>query len=410
MPASLKDAILGQIRDAEVIQFAKDFCAIPSFTTDETPVARFLHEFFLKEGFETELQEVEPGRFQTIARLRGTGGGESLMFNGHIDIDPLAAAWAGRDPWKASIEGDRFIAAGIYNMKAGDTAMIMAAIAAKRAGVPLKGDVVVACVVGELQGGVGTVHLLKQGLRTDMAIVPEPYSTDQIITKHTGVMHVGIHVKGKSLHIMRQKEGVNAIVKMAKLIGALDRIEFTSVVDPDLPDLPLSNIGTILGGRGEHWEIRGPYMHPDRCLLVFDVRFNKSMTPETILADIRRTLDAVAAADPELRYELEAPVASLPGMAKVIMNPLSVETDHPLVRTVVANAVAVQGKAPAVGAKTPSSYAGNDTSHLYEAGIPCLLYGPSGGSLADGAIRWTSVTQMLTCTRVFGATIADICG
>jgi len=409
MAATIKDRILAEIRDDEVIRFAKDLCAIPSFTTEETRVARFLDKVFRDAGFESELQEVEPGRFQTVARLRGGGGGQSLMLNGHIDIDPLAAGWAGRDPWTAEIDGDRFIAGGIYNMKAGDTAMIMAALAARRAGVPLRGDVVVACVVGELQGGVGTKHLLDRGLRTDLAIVPEPYGTDHVITKHTGVMHVGVHVKGRSLHVMRQKEGVNAIVKMARLIEALDGIDFTFEVDPDLPDLPLSNVGTILGGRGEHWEIRGPYMHPDRCLVVFDVRFNRSMTQASVLADIRRALDRVAATDPEIDYTLESPVTSLPGMAKVIMNPLSVETDHPLVRAVVANARALTGAAPTVGALAPYSYAGNDTSHLYEAGIPCLLYGPGGGAMAEGAIRWTSVTQMLACTRVLGATIADLC-
>src|SRR4029453_6136911 len=135
------------------------------------------------EGFESRLQEVDPGRFQTIARLPGTGGGTSLMFDGHIDIDPIPSGWK-RDPWTPTIEGDRFYGAGIYNMKGGDAAMIMAAVAAKRAGVPLRGDVVFACVDGELQGGVGTVHLLKRGVRADWAIVPEPYSTRNIITKH----------------------------------------------------------------------------------------------------------------------------------------------------------------------------------------------------------------------------------
>ena len=88
-------------------------------------------------------------------------------------------------------------------MEGGDSAMIMAAVAAKRAGVPLRGDVIVTAVVGELQAGVGTVHLLNSGIRADMAIVPEPYSTQNVITKHTGAMELGVHFHGRSRHISR---------------------------------------------------------------------------------------------------------------------------------------------------------------------------------------------------------------
>ncbi len=95
------------------------------------------------------MQEVEPGRFQTVAVLKGGGGGKSLMLNGHIDIDPLAAGWV-RDPWEPEISGDRIFGGGIRNMKAGVASMIAAAEAVRRSGVTLKGDLVLACVVGEL--------------------------------------------------------------------------------------------------------------------------------------------------------------------------------------------------------------------------------------------------------------------
>ena len=174
MTTTLKDRILKAVDADEVMNLAKELVRIPSYTTEETPVARYLDEVFRREGFESRLQEVDPGRFQTIARLPGTGGGRSLMLNGHLDIDPIPGGWV-RDPWTPTIEGDRLYGAGIYNMKGGVTAMVMAAVAAKRAGLPLGGDVLVACVVGELQGGVGTVHLLRSGVRADFGIVPEPY-------------------------------------------------------------------------------------------------------------------------------------------------------------------------------------------------------------------------------------------
>ncbi|MGH2652304.1 MAG: M20 family metallopeptidase, partial [Actinomycetota bacterium] len=255
--ADVKERILAQIQPDEVVEFAKELVKIPSYTTDETPVAEFLHRFFRKEGFESRLQEVDPGRFQTVARLPGRGGRSSLMFDGHIDIDPIPGGWV-RDPWTPTIEGDRFYGAGIYNMKGGDTAMVMAAVAAKRAGVPLGGDVFLACVVGELQGGVGTVHMLKTGVRADLAIVPEPYSTQNIITKHTGVVEFLVHVVGRSAHVSRMEQGVNAISKMATVVQALETLRLRGEPDPELPGLPRLLVGSIVGGRGREWELRGP--------------------------------------------------------------------------------------------------------------------------------------------------------
>lgn len=405
--ATLKDAILARIDPDEVISLTKDIVRIPSYTADETEVARFLHGFFQRQGFESQLQEVDPGRFQTIARLPGSGGGRSLMLNGHIDIDPIPSGWV-RDPWTPTIEGDRFYGAGVYNMKGGVAAMIMGAVAAHRAG-RLRGDVIVACVDGELQGGVGTVHLLKQGLRADMAIVPEPYSTKHIITKHTGVMELAVHVLGRSAHISRMEQGINAIGKAARVVQALETVKISGQPDPDLPGLPRMNVGTIIGGRGRELELRGANIVPDVCTIILDIRFPASVTPDSALADIRRALDAEAATDKDLAYEIEFPIRPERRQFREVMLPLSVPATEPIVQILRANVTAVVGEEPTVGAHSPQSYAGNDTSHLWGAGIPCCLYGPAGGYDEGRSDRWTSIEQIIACARVFGATIADVC-
>jgi acetylornithine deacetylase len=406
---NVRERILAAIDPAEVVSFAQDLVRIPSYTTDETPVAEFIHAFLGREGFESTLQETDPGRFQTIAWLRGRGGGPSLMFDGHIDIDPIPGGWE-RDPWTPTVEGDRLYGAGIYNMKGGDAAMIMAAVAARRAGVPLRGDVALACVVGELQGGVGTVHMLRSGIRADLAIVPEPYSTQNIITKHTGVVEFLVHVVGRSAHISRMEQGINAISKMTTVVRALEAVRFEGRPDPDLPGLPRLLVGSVVGGRGREWELRGPNIVPDFCSVFVDVRFPEGLTPDSILADVRRALDAAVRADPDLRYEIEWPAKPERRAMREVMTPLSVPRDHPLVQAVRRNVVAIRGVEPTIGAVPPYSYAGNDTSHLYRAGIPCCLYGPAGGFDEGRADRWTSVEQILTCTRVFAGVIADVCG
>lgn len=408
MSQSAKDRILAALVPDEIVDLAKALVRIPSYTTEETPVARFLDELFRREGLESRLQEVDPGRFQALARLPGAGGGQSLMLNGHLDIDPIPGGWV-RDPWTPTIEGDRFYGAGIFNMKAGVAAMVMAAVAARRARIPLRGDVLVAGVVGELQGGVGTVHLLRTGVRADAAIVPEPYGTENILTKHTGVAEFAVHVIGRSAHISRVSRGVNAISKMTKVIHALETLELRGNRDPDLPDLPLRLVGSIIGGRGREWELRGPNIVPDFCSVFVDVRFPSSMTPDSVLRDVREGLDALRRADPDLQYEIEFPMKPERRAMREVIPALSVPTDHPLVQTVRANVRSIVGVEPTVGAVVPRSYAGNDTAHLFGAGIPCCLYGPAAEYDEQSADRYTPVSQIVDCARVLAATIADWC-
>ena len=95
MPEDAGQTVLGSIDRGAMLTLAQELIKIPSFKTEETAVARYLGDYFRQRGYEVQLQEVEPGRFQTIAVLKGSGGGKSLMFNGHIDIDPWHLAGSG---------------------------------------------------------------------------------------------------------------------------------------------------------------------------------------------------------------------------------------------------------------------------------------------------------------------------
>jgi len=224
------------------------------------------------------------------------------------------------------------------------------------------------------------------------------------------VMELAVHVLGRSAHISRMEQGVNAIVKAARVVEALETVRITGDPDPDLPGLPRMNIGTIVGGRGRDLELRGANIVPDACMIVLDIRFPQSVTPDSALADIRRALDPLTRADGDLTYEIEFPMRPERRQFREVMLPVSVPSTEPIVQILKANVTAVTGHEPTVGAVTPYSYAGNDTAHLWRAGIPCCLYGPAGGYDEGRSDRWTSVEQIIACTRVFAATIADVCG
>ena len=394
----------------EMLRLAEDLVRIPSFKTEETDVARFLGDFLAQRGYEVELQEVEPGRFQTIATLKGSGGGKSLMLNGHIDIDPLAMGWK-RDPWTPSIEGDLIFGAGIRNMKSGVSAMIEAAEMVRRSVVPLRGDLVLACVVGELQGGVGTSHLCRHGPLTDMAVVPEPFGANNIVTVHAGVLEMAVHVLGNSRHISRKEEAVDAIAKMCKAVPAIDGVKFTYTPREDLPGLPRINVGAIIGGRGRDYDMRGPNFVSDFCTVIVDVRFLPGMTSASVKADIERALDEVKRGDPDFQYEIEMPPDPKYRVFTVVMEPFDLPKNEYILETVLRQYRTVTGKEPdGVGTVLPGSYTGDDTCHLWAAGVPCLLYGPGGGS-ESAAIpdEFSRISDMEQVAKVLALTALDVC-
>ena len=404
-------AVLGLVDARELIDLASALIRIPSFKPEETAVARFLDTFFRERGYTVDLQEIEPGRFQTIATLRGTGGGASLMLNGHTDINALTRRWR-RDPWTPSLEGDRLYGHGVQNMKGGLASIIRTAEAIRRSGVRLAGDLVVACVAGETQGGEGTHHLMETGLRTDAAVVAEPFGADHLVTVHSGIVHMAIHAYGITGHIGRLEGTVNAVEKMTAVIDALSRVAFRHVPRPDLPAFPRLNVGGIIGGRGEDYVLVEPPYVPDLCTIMVDVHFVPGQTVEQIVADIRRTLDAAAARDPSLRYEIQIPPpARFKGRRRLVMDPLDVPVDAPIVQAVARSYRAVTGGEPrAIGTVLPHSYSADDTCHLWKAGIPCLLYGPGvirGNADEDDAC--VLVSEMERVTRVLAMTALDVC-
>jgi acetylornithine deacetylase len=405
-------ARLPKVDRQALIDLAGELVKIPSFCPDETPVALFLQDYFEQRGYEVTMQEVEPGRFQTIATLKGAGGGPSLMFNGHIDINSLMRGGK-RDPWTPVVEGDRLYGHGIQNMKGGLASMIEAAEAIRRAGIELRGDLTLACVVGETQGGEGTHFLMESGFRTDMAVLTEPFGVGNLVTVHGGIVHLAIHTYGVSAHISKIEDTVNAVHQMVEVVEALKHVEFTYSPRDDLPALPILNVGSIIGGRGESYILTEPPYVPDLCSIIVDVHFLPGQTTESIVADIRRALDPLRADDPQFEYEIEIPPPDFfKGRRRLVMEPLDVPEDEAIVQAVARAHERVTGTPPdLIGSCLPMSYSAGDSCWLWKAGIPCLHYGPAGGFLESGPDgTYSIISEMVTCAEVLATTAMDVCG
>jgi acetylornithine deacetylase len=394
----------------EMLDLARDLTRIPSFTTEETPVARYLARYLGQRGLAVELQEVEPGRLQCVARIPGTGGGRSLMVNGHTDIDPLTVGWR-RDPWEPVVEGDRLIGHGLVNMKGGVTAMIEAALMLGRAGARLRGDLVIAAVVGELQGGVGTVHLLERGVRTDAAIVAEPYGARNVTTVHAGRWQAAITTYGRAVHHNNREQGLDAIAAMVDVIREIYRTRLSGGEWAKVPGIPRLNVGSLLGGHGPDHDIAGAYYLADLCTAILDVRHGPAQSEASLTADLKGAIERALAAHPEVRYGIEAPPPARYKNGRHQFPVLDLPLDQPIVGVVSRGVETVTGKPPdSVGVHIPGSRASDDTGHLWKAGIPAVLYGPTGPrDPREGPEGSVYIGEMETCAKVIALSALEFC-
>src|SRR5579862_8887590 len=196
-------SLLARLDEKAALDFLSRMVQHKSYTETqgERDLAGWMVEQMRALGLDADLQPVVDARVNAIGRLQGAGGGHSLLFNGHLDTNPATEGWT-VDPWGGLVD-DRFIyGIGVSNMKAGDAAYFCAVRTLIEAGVKLRGDVVLTYVVGELQGGVGTVALMKQGLRADYFVNSEP--TDlQALTMHAAAFVFSIELIGDTRHLSK---------------------------------------------------------------------------------------------------------------------------------------------------------------------------------------------------------------
>ncbi len=90
-------------------------------TEGEKELVRFMVQQMRAIGLDAQEAPVEGARINAIGRWKGTGGGKSLMFNGHVDTNPATEGWT-VDPWGGKVD-DKFIyGIGVSNMKSADAA------------------------------------------------------------------------------------------------------------------------------------------------------------------------------------------------------------------------------------------------------------------------------------------------
>lgn len=271
----------------------------------ETRIAHYTAGWLRERGFSCTLLEEHPGRPSVLAVAAGTGGGRSVMLNGHLDTVSLRS-YDG-DGLEPVVNGDRLEGRGAYDMKSGLAAIMVAAAAA--AAEPHRGDIVVALVADEEDGSLGTEEILRS-IVTDAAIVVEPSGLD-IVTAHRGFMWVDVVVHGRAAHGSRPDLGVDAIVKAGALLTGLESLGQRLADGSHHPLLATGSVhASIINGGVE------ASTYPDRCTITLERRTVPGETATTIEAELRSLLDDVARIDPDFRYDLAITAARAPFLAR----------------------------------------------------------------------------------------------
>lgn len=364
--------------------------------SSEAAIATYISAWLEHRDLEAHWIERTPGRPSVVGVLRGSGNGKSLMLNGHIDTVSLQSYSSSLDPLSGRREetqdGGRIYGRGSLDMKAGVAAametLARLAKAARTGSGHLKGDVLLAAVADEENFSKGTEDIIAEGWTADAAIIPEPTS-QAVITAHKGFVWVELTVLGRAMHGSMPEAGVDAILLSGFLQTALLSYAKT------LPTHPKLGQGSLHGG-----VIRGgeePSSYAAKSNLTVEFRTVPPQTTESILSDMETLLAGIAAETPAFRYE--KPRVSFTRPASVL------EDDDPFVKVFSS---AVSG---ALGRDVPSPSSGAfwcDAGLLNAAGVPSIIYGPSGfGPHAEE--EWVSIRSIQEVTSVLEAAARQFC-
>lgn len=404
------------VRTERVHELTRRLVDVPSPTGEEGPVAHLIAEMLRDAGVEPYLQEIEPGRYNVIGRLRGSGGGPTVMLNGHMDT-----SYGPDEKDLPDVPGYRCAAfvpegggavhgMGAHNMKGALACYIEACHALRESGTRLAGDLLLTFVSGEIQrhqdrehqgaryrgGGVGTRFMVGNGVLADYAIIGEPTGL-KVVPQHVGTLGGEVRVTGSLAPLRWSSSGQDATVRGERVLRAL-RERMASRWQDEGRDRPGGlYVRGVVGG--ESWR----YNRVSRlCRILLEFRLD----PGTRLQAERRRLEAElaeigASEDVDLTVEwyTSAPPAEGRGNEPVVR---SVEAAHREATGDQADQV--------VGAFC------SDGSVLEAYGIPVVNYGP-GGLDPDGSPGWRPEhgelvldSALTTASRVYTGAVTRLCG
>jgi len=358
-------SILANISREETVSLLKDMIRIDTVNPpgNEKVLAEKIKEKFDQLGISSEVVDLGHDRANVIGVIKGTGERKALLLNGHLDTVPPGDVDWEYGPFSGTIVDNKIYGRGAADMKSGLAAMIMAAGAVKKAGIPLMGDLIIAGTAGEETDSLGAFHYLKSTELKDVGaiIIGEPTSC-KIKIAEKGALWLELTTYGKTSHGAFPEKGINAIVHMNMLLNEILNYKL-KCEENKLLGKPTLNISTINGGVKTN-------VVPDRCTVTVDIRTVPPMEHESIIKDFESMVE-------KLKKQVEGFNAEL----KVLNNRPAVETGayDPFIK---------------MGQKVAKELFGKDlipeglnfytdaAVFLPSTNLPAIIYGPGDSDMA----------------------------
>lgn len=383
-------------RDA-IVKMASDLIAIPSPSGEERAVMAFVTGWCEAQGLEYRVVAKDPDRPNVVVSIGDAQAGPTIAMNGHLDTVPVSDASAWRtDPFAPTVsaDGERLFGRGASDMKSSVGVMLYLMALLKDA--PLRGRLQAHIVCDEeTSGEFGTIYLLDQIAagrlpRPGYCLIGEK-SDLQVRNAERGLLGFEITFLGRASHTAAARAtGINAIAKAAKGVLALehDLDKFHPAVGK-----PVISVNGIRAGVAHN-------VVPGECTIEVDRRLIPGETRESATAEVRAALDAIAAEDPDFRYEL----AVDPHGDYIPAN--ITREDSPLVHALQASVRDVTGREPEYFV----AWAGATDGRFYrQLGIETVGYGPNGEN-AHGANEAVFIADLVTQAKVYAETVTRLLG
>jgi acetylornithine deacetylase len=360
----------------------------PSLTpggAGEREIAAYMTHAMRQLGMDVAQHEPAPDRISTVGRLHGSGGGKSLMLNGHIDTVGVEHM---PNPFSADIRDGKLYGRGAYDMKGSVAAMLAAVKTLRDASVILKGDLLLAAVADEEYASLGTADIANR-YKPDAAIITEPTEL-QLAIAHKGFVWLEVVVTGRAAHGSRPQLGIDANLKMGRFLHELDRLEqeLRARAPHRLIGPPTLHAAMINGGREMS-------VIADRCMLRIERRTLPSETEAQAIAELQTILERLSTADNDFHATVKSFFAR---------EPFEVAATDPIVQVVQAAASNVL--AQPIDPNGVSFW--TDAALLAAAGIPTVVFGPIGAG-AHAAEEWVDLQSVEQAALIYAQTALAYC-
>lgn len=402
-----------------LVKLLGELIAIPSLDGEagELAVQEHVAGWMRQSGMQVDTWDLDFDTLQRhpdcsweVERARGLGvvgvlgedrGGRSLILNGHTDVVPAGdlANWR-FPPWQGTVADGRVYGRGAVDMKGGLCCALLAAKAIHDAGVQLNGRLMIESVIGEEDGGIGTLAAVLRGYRADGAIIMEPTELC-VAPAQAGAINFRLTVPGLSAHGCVREEGVSAIEQFFPIYAALMALERERNAPSGDPlyaryALPYALcIGKVYAGTWASSVAES---------LVCEGRYGLAIGEDIPAAQRRFEAAVAAAAQADGWLRAHPPVVEWWGGR---FEPASTPLDHPIVAAVSEAFGAATGGAARLEGMT---YGADMRLLVNVGGTPTVMFGPGDVRVSHKPDEFVPIADLEAVTRTLALAVLRFCG